>query len=150
MIYGDSSFLIALYRVGDVFHLTAAKLAARLKQPIIFTLLCELELHNGVRRCLGDKLIDQREHDAIFRQIPHDEAEGILIRRLIQDMELYTRARDLSKKFTPELFSRSLDILHVASAQIVGASTFISFDTKQRRLAQKTRLNVLPRTLNRA
>ncbi len=150
MIYGDTSFLIAVYRQGDSFHARATKLAAVLRLPVALTLLSELELHNGVRRCLAGKLIDQREHDAIFRQIADDEAEGILVRPTLDQLELYARARELSKKFTPEISARSLDILHVAAARLLSASPFISFDLKQRVLAQKAGLNLLPRILEKS
>jgi hypothetical protein len=147
VIYGDTSFLIAVYRQGDRFHATASKLAAGLRQPIALTLLGELELHNGIYRCLAAKIIDQREHDAIFRQISSDEADGILVRRAVDQAELYAHARDLSKKFTPVISARSLDILHVAAARLLRASPFISFDAKQRLLVQKTGMSLLPRTI---
>ena len=148
MIYGDTSFLIAVYRRGDRFHATATKLAAELRQPIALTLLCELELHNGVHRCLAANIIDQREHDAILRQISDDEADGILVRHAIDQVELFAGARELSKKFTPVISARSLDILHVAAARLLRASPFISFDAKQRLLVQKTGMSLLPRTLS--
>ena len=148
MIYGDTSFLIAIYRQRDSFHATATKLAAGLREPIALTLLGELELYNGVHRCLAGKLIDKREHDAIFRQISDDETDGILVRRAIDQVELFAGARELSKKFTPVISARSLDILHVAAARLLHASPFISFDAKQRLLVLKTGMNLLPRTIS--
>lgn len=147
MIYADTSFLFAIYQRGDVFHVPAKKLMARLKEPIALTLLGELELLNNVHRGMADKVIDQREHDSIFRQISDDEAEGILVRRAVNEIELYARARALSKKFTPEIHARSLDILHVATAEVLRISPFVSFDARQRMLAQKAGLAVLPRTI---
>jgi predicted nucleic acid-binding protein len=148
MIYGDSSFLIALYRRGDAFHAAASKLILALKQPIAFTLLAELELQNGVYRCFAQRLIDRSEHDAVFRQISEDEANGILVRSVLTDSDLYAEARYLSRKFTPTISARSLDILHVAAANLLGTSPFVSFDAKQRSLAQKVGLSILPRTLS--
>jgi predicted nucleic acid-binding protein len=147
VIYGDSSFLIAIYRRGDAFHAGATNLIARLKQPMALTLLAELELHNGVHRCLAERLVNQGEHDAIFRQIAQDETDGILVRSLVEESALYAEARKLSRKFTPETSARSLDILHVAAAKVLRASPFISFDAKQRLLVQKTGMVLLPRTL---
>jgi len=147
MIYGDTSFLIAIYRRGDSFHSAATNLINRLRQPFALTLLGDLELMNGVFRCLANGLIDQREHDAIFRQIAEDESDGILVRSSLGDSELYAEARQLSRKFTPETSTRSLDILHVAAAQLLGATPFLSFDAKQRLLAQKVGLPLQPRVL---
>jgi predicted nucleic acid-binding protein len=145
MIYGDTSFLLAIYRQGDHFHNQAVKLSRQLREPFALTLLGELELVNGVRRCFAASIIDQRENDAIFRQISGDEADGILVRQIVNDLELFARARELSKEFTPETSARSLDILHVAAAQLLRVSKFITFDGKQRLLARKTALSVLPR-----
>ncbi|HEV3273128.1 MAG TPA: hypothetical protein VGZ93_13190 [Candidatus Methylacidiphilales bacterium] len=150
VIYGDTSFLFALYNPRDRFHSQATSLTATLRQPIALTLLGELELLNGLYRGLAAKIIDRREHDAIFRQILDDEAGGILVQRAIDQIELFAAARDLSKKFTPEISARSLDILHVAAAQLLRASPFVSFDLKQRMLAQKAGLNLLPRAVGRS
>jgi len=148
MIYGDSSFLIAIYRRGDAFHAAATEIILSARQPIAFTLLAELELQNGIRRSLASGLVNQAEHDAIFRQIAEDVADAFLSRQPLPDSELYAEARDLSRKYTPEISARSLDILHVAAARLLRASPFASFDAKQRLLAQKVGLSVLPRALS--
>jgi hypothetical protein len=150
MIYGDTSFLLSIYNPGDRFHSEATKLAARLRQPIALTLLSELELLNGLHRGLAAKFIERRDYDRILHHIANDEADGILMRQAIDQIELYAKARNLSKKFTPEISARSLDILHVASAQILKPSYFISFDIKQRLLVRKTELTLLPRAIEGA
>jgi predicted nucleic acid-binding protein len=147
MIYCDTSFLLALYTETEPFHAQAHRTAATLREPILFTLLVELELVNGVRRGLAAKTIEQKKHDAIFRQISHDEADGILVRSSLNQTEHYSRARELSKKFTPEIPSRSLDILHVAAALLLNATGFASFDEKQRGLAEKAGLKPIPKTI---
>jgi predicted nucleic acid-binding protein len=148
MIYGDSSLLVALYRRGDAFHGVATKLVLWLKKPLPITLLAELELLNGLGRCLAGGLLDQVEHDAIIRQIEADEADGILVRPQLAESDIYAQARSLSRKYTPEISARSLDILHVASAIVLEATPFLSFDSKQRVLAQKVGLQLLPRVLS--
>ena len=147
MIYCDTSSLFALYNRADRFNAQAEKLAARLRQPIALTLLGELELLNGLYRGVSVKMINLQERDAILRQFSDDEADGILIRYAVDQTELYARARDLSKKFTAKTLARSLDILHVASAQLLKADKFISFDTKQRNLAQKAGVNLFPQVV---
>jgi predicted nucleic acid-binding protein len=144
MIYGDTSFLLALYHEADRFHAEALKLAARLRQPFALTLLGELELVNGLGRGLAAKTINQTQHSSILRQVERDEADGFLVRSAVQELDLYARARQLSRKLTPELSARSLDILHVAAAQTLRTTKFISFDRKQRTLAERVGLHVLP------
>jgi len=147
MIYCDTSFLLALYIQIEPGHVLALQTAATLHEPIALTLLVELELVNGIRRCLSAHTINREQHDAVFRQIREDEAEGILVRCSLDQDEHYARARELSKKFTPEVSARSLDILHVAAASMLKTTHFATFDTKQRILAEKTGLKTIPKSI---
>jgi hypothetical protein len=134
---------------ADPFHAQAMKLTAHYREAIPLTLLGELELINGVRRTFAVKAIDQQEPDAIFRQIADDEASGILVRHAVDQAEHYAKARELSKKFTPTIPARSLDILHVAAALLLKPAKFASFDDRQRMLAHKAGLAVVPKIVVR-
>jgi len=50
------------------------------------------------------------------------------------------RATQLSRKHTPELGSRMLDVLHVASALELGVKTIITYDQRQIELARSAGL----------
>jgi predicted nucleic acid-binding protein len=147
MTYCDSSFLASLYVTTDVLNPQARKEAARFTSAIPYTLLNELELLNALRRGLGDSSLDQASHDASVRAIDDDEADGLLERVSLNQIKLYEKARELSRKHTPALACRSLDILHVASAIVLGAEKFASFDRRQRKLAKIVGLAILPRSL---
>jgi predicted nucleic acid-binding protein len=149
MIYCDTSFLLALYIETEPGHNLALQTAATFKEAIAFTLLVELELINGVRRGLTTRTINRQQHDAVFRQIPEDEADDILVRCALDQTEHYARARKLSKKFTPEIAARSLDILHVAAALLLKTGEFASFDEKQQILAEKAGLKPIPKIIAR-
>lgn len=56
------------------------------------------------------------------------------------------RAADLSRQFTPEFGTRSLDVLHVASALELGLKRFVTFDGRQGQLARATGLKVITPT----
>jgi predicted nucleic acid-binding protein len=145
MTYCDTSFLMALYLESDRLQPQARQLAHRFSSSIPFTLLAELELHNGIRRNFAAGIISIQLHYALFRQITDDEADGVLRRYSLAPEEHYAKARELSKKHTPQLASRSLDILHVAAALLLKAETLASFDERQRQLAKKAGLKLLPR-----
>jgi predicted nucleic acid-binding protein len=144
MIYCDTSFLLALYVQRDFFNPQALKAAAKFTDPIPYTLLGELELLNGVHRVLAARIVSRPEHDTILRQISQDEAEGFFVRSPINQAEHFAKARELSRRHTPRLACRSLDILHVAAALLAGATRFASFDSKQRALAHATGLRSIP------
>lgn len=147
MTYCDSSFLLALLLPGDFFHPHAARLAARFLESIPFTLLAELEVTNTIRRALRENAITQAEHDAAFRQIEADLADGILARRDTSQAELYRIACGLSERHAPTIPARSLDILQTAAAILIGANSLHTFDLRQRQLATACGLKVHPATM---
>ncbi len=53
------------------------------------------------------------------------------------------RAMELSRKHTPRLGNRMLDILHVASALELGAKTLVSYDERQIKLARSVGLRTV-------
>jgi hypothetical protein len=61
-----------------------------------------------------------------------------------RQVKFYEKTRRLSKKYTPALACRSLDILHVVSALVMGAKEFASFDLRQRKLAETVGFLLLP------
>ena len=54
-----------------------------------------------------------------------------------------TRAAKLSREYSRRLGTRSLDVLHVASALELGFSMFISFDIRQQNLVKAVGLKLL-------
>jgi len=147
MTYCDSSFLTSLYVASDIFHPQARKAASQFTVPIPYTLLNELEFLNVLQRGLGSDSLDQATHDSILREIATDESNGLLKRASLNQIKLYEKAGFLSKKHTPALACRALDILHVASALILGAKKFASFDHRQRKLAQTVGLLLIPHSM---
>jgi predicted nucleic acid-binding protein len=53
-------------------------------------------------------------------------------------------AAQLSERHTTTVGTRSLDILHIASAKAIRATEFLLFDDRQRNLAQLVGLVVAP------
>ncbi len=57
---------------------------------------------------------------------------------------LLQEAESLAERHTPIIGARSLDVLHVAAALVLGATDFCTLDTRQGKLAQLAGLNVQP------
>ena len=53
------------------------------------------------------------------------------------------QAAELSRQYTPTLGTRSLDVLHVASALALGMRQFVTYDKRQARLAEACGLKVV-------
>jgi hypothetical protein len=147
MTFCGSTFLLALLLPGDFFHVHSAPVAARFRESVPFTPLAELEVTNTLRRALREGIASRKEHDVAFRQIEKDLADGILVWSDPSHSELYRIARELSRRRTPEIPARSLDIPQTASALVIGAGTPCSFDEWQRRLATAAGLKLLPRAM---
>jgi len=52
-------------------------------------------------------------------------------------------AADLSRQHTPKLGTRTLDVLHVASALMLGCKSFVTYDERQAALAKVVRLRLI-------
>lgn len=73
-----------------------------------------------------------------------DLAAGLLVPMPDLWEKLIAQAESLAAQHTPTIGSRSLDILHVATALASGATEFCTFDDRQRRLAELSGRRVQP------
>jgi len=71
------------------------------------------------------------------------ESKGIYYRPQLSWAEIFRYAIDLSKNHTKNTGSRSLDILHVASALSMKAGRFLTLDTRQSKLASLAGLKIV-------
>ncbi len=111
---------------------------------LAFSPLNRIELRNALRNACSFGQITESEKRAAFRRIDADLAEGILSHLLITWTNVFQEADELSEKHAFREGQRTIDLLHVAIARGCGAKTFLSFDTRQRRLAQAAGLKVKP------
>jgi predicted nucleic acid-binding protein len=145
--YADTSFLCSVYRVQE-HSPRADALYDSMGEPLHFTSLLEFEFlqaielqvwlhsrdkHKGYSRSEADRMIGDWESDV---------ATGI--NRLVSfDMNAVLRfSRVLSGQATAKGGHRTLDIFHVATAVHLGASRFLTFDSRQKALATHAGLEV--------
>lgn len=72
-----------------------------------------------------------------------DFAEGRLHQADILWRAALDRASDLSRQHTPDVGTRSLDVLHVACALELKLRRFVTFDRRQQKLAKRVGLRVI-------
>jgi predicted nucleic acid-binding protein len=131
--YADTSFLASLYVLDDNSALAAARMK-RAKLPLLMTSFGELELTNAVALRLFRKELSGSQVKAAHALIRKDLEDGVLLVNALP-VSAFERAKRISRKQTPRLGTRTLDVLHVASALVLQADTFYSFDTRQAKLA---------------
>ena len=101
-----------------------------------------LELQNALSLAVFQKRITEDQSSQAWQDAQNDLDNGRLIPCTLNWQTAFRLARDLAKTETPGTGARSLDVLHVASALLIGASDFLTFDNRQRSLATRAALNV--------
>ena len=141
--YPDSSFLVSLHR-NDQHHSLAQSFLARAAQSLVFNPLHRLEVRNALRNAAANGEMTSRDCRLAFHQIEEDLRDGLLIHTAIPWTDVFQRADELSAAHAAREGQRTIDLLHVAIALECGATAFLSFDKRQRRVAQNAGLKVRP------
>lgn len=138
--YTDTSFLVSLY-VLDANSALVAEQMKLAKLPILLTSLGELDLANALYLRLFRKELVPFKVKAAHALFTKDLADGIYQLKPLSPA-MFERAKLVAYKHTPRLGTRTLDVLHVASALVLQANTFHTFDRNQRKLAEAEGLAV--------
>jgi predicted nucleic acid-binding protein len=100
------------------------------------------EIENSVALAVFRHDVTAAAGQAAVADLDADLAAG---RLFVADL-LWRRALDLAvdlgRRHTPKLGTRTLDILHVASALTFGCRRFVTYDARQARLARAVGLRV--------
>lgn len=110
--------------------------------PLPFFWLHQLELRNALRLRVLRGEISHPQRDSSLNLILADLASGVLKTAVPSHSGVMVEAERLSAMHSEALGTRSLDILHVATALVLGATEFLTFDERQARLAKATGLRV--------
>ena len=138
--YADTSFLVSLYVLDANSALVAEQMRAA-KLPILLTHLGELELANALYLRLSRKELAPSKVKAAHTLFTKDIADGIYqLKPLLPTT--FERAKLIARTQTPRLGTRTLDVLHVASALILQADIFYTCDRNQGKLAEAEGLTV--------
>ena len=144
--YFDSALLVKSYVEEETSPLADALLMAQ-APPVVFTELHGLEVRTALRlkRFRGE--LTAAELSGALQTLQADLAAGLLAKPPLDLRALFHRAEALSASHATETGARSLDILHVAAALELDAAAFASLDVRQRAVAHKAGLKLLPKTL---
>jgi predicted nucleic acid-binding protein len=113
-------------------------------RPFLITTLGRFELLNAIRLSAFRKLIDKKMAVADLHAAEKDLATGVLKIKACDWTAGHLEAERLSAAHTLRGGHRGMDTLHVATALILKATEFRSFDQNQRQLAVAEGLMVKP------
>ena len=145
-VYADTSFLLS-YFGQDAKTLSAHAHASAWTTPprIDWTPFGELEFNNAARALIFSGKLRESVWRAMRVRVVEDLGNGVLSAQALPD-SFYATTEAISAAHTAKRGTRTLDVLHVAAATALGARTFLSFDSRQRLLAEHCDLRVLPAT----
>lgn len=139
--YADTGFLCSLY-APDAHTRHAVARMRRQALPLPFTWLHQLELRNALRLRVFRAEITPLQRDASLNAVLADLAGGVLTNASPPLPNLMTEAERLSALHTQKLGTRSLDVLHIAAALVLGMDRILTFDRRQAALARSAGLRV--------
>ncbi len=140
--YVDSSALRQLY-VHDVHSAEMAAWRFKSPGPLGLTRFGRAELVNAVASAVFRRDLPETAFDALIVEIATDLVEGRLQLIDLPWRVVFDRAAELGRRHTPALGTRSLDVLHVASALEMAVRYFVTCDLRQARLAAACGLKVI-------
>jgi len=141
MLYVDTSVIVKLYIREEHSKEVSARLRKN-NEAIPLTGLHELEFKNAMRLKQFRSEITVDDADRIISRFNEHERKGIYYRPQLHWPDVFTYAIDLSRNNTGRTGSRSLDILHVASALAMNCDRFLTVDDRQAKLVVLTGLRI--------
>jgi predicted nucleic acid-binding protein len=140
--YSDSSALRYLYVHGSK---STAMASWRFKRPgpLRITRFGRAEIINAIATAFFRAELVRAELEATFSDLAEDFVNDRLQLVDVPWRAVLEQAAELSRQHTPTLGTRSLDVLHVASALELGMRQFVTYDKRQARLAEACGLKVV-------
>jgi predicted nucleic acid-binding protein len=118
----------------------------RRKSPLSLTHHGRVEVTNGICLAAHRREISVEALADALASLDEDLTTGVYRTADLLWRAALDRSAELSRKYSPKLGTRSLDILHVASALELGSRIFVTYDNRQTELARIVGLKVLAPT----
>lgn len=136
----DTSFLVSLY-VFDANSVRAANNLNQLPLPIFLTPLLETEIANAFHLLVFRRHSSEQNIKISSDLFSRDLRAGIFELKSFS-VEIFRRASQIASRRTASFGTRTLDLLHVASAVFFESDLFCTFDRNQAKLASAEGLKV--------
>jgi len=142
LIYIDPSILFSLYCV-DWRTTAAINLMGTTHESLVISPFCELETLNAFGLSLFRKALTPTEA-ARIRNVFESDLKTNMYRFFPFPPGAFDLAKVLSERITPVVGVRAADLLHIAAALELNATSFYTFDLRQHRAAHIAGLRVNP------
>jgi len=140
--YADTSLLFSLY-ASDANSAKADAWRTANPRSLPFTAFHRLELRNALNLAVFQKRLTLLEVQSAWREVENDLAAGLLVVSGGSWHRVLSAAESFAEHHTSIIGSRTLDMVHVASAKLVGATDFCTFDTRQSNLVRRVGLTAV-------
>jgi predicted nucleic acid-binding protein len=146
MIYLDATIVFSLH-FRDSNTVEALNLVSGATDALVVSPLCEMETVNAFALRVFRREMSERNLENAVKDLESDLRSGVLQWKPISEAA-FARAKALSRKVTPFIGVRAVDLLHIAAALELGAKSLCTFDQRRRQAAQAAGLTVKrpPRT----
>ncbi|MBP7142926.1 MAG: type II toxin-antitoxin system VapC family toxin [Opitutaceae bacterium] len=141
-IYADPSALLKLYR-HERESATMNAWRAKTKGALPLTHHGRLEITNGICLAAHRGEITQDAFADALASFEEDFALGLYRQADLLWRATLNRAAELSRSYSAKIGTRSLDVLHVASALELELRYFVTFDSRQQELVRAVGLKVV-------
>lgn len=142
MLYVDTGIVTKWY-LPEADSASALALRDRFPPPATLTRLHRLELANAWQLKVFREEISPDAVELAGNDLMDDIRSGLWHCPAEPLDEVYSRAEALAADFSARLGTRSMDILHVAAAEWLGCSPFMTGDVRQARLAESIGLDLV-------
>jgi len=132
-VYADTSFLVSLY-VTDRHSAESRRRIVNCPQ-LWFTPVHRVEWAHAIAQQIFHRKMSTAEAQQIYRHLEDDLAAGLWLEVALPEM-VFELCADLARRHGQRLGVRTLDSLHVASALLLKAEQFWTFNERQMKLAE--------------
>lgn len=139
----DSSLIVALY-LNESDSPRADAACAAVEPPLLLTDWHRVEIANAFQRAVNTARITAGQATQLWQDFMGDIAAGRFKIISPDHTAVLNRTIALTDKHTATVGTRTLDLIHIATALEIEAADFLSFDARQRQTASAEGLNVIP------
>jgi len=142
MLYLDTGVALRLL-ITEPLSAKVQSFVSERALPITFARLHELEFEAALQASLFRRALDGHEVAAAKAFLGDQLERGNFVRANLSLDDVFLGSFDLFPRVVPQTGCRTLGVMHIASARLLGVDEFVSTDKRQLKAASLIGLNVI-------